>query len=316
MYLFYFLFYFFCFIFHFIFYFYFIFMYSSCFAPLNFSFCTSFFCLMILNHYFASLIPDLFYLIHNTHSKFFLAYRKVDVHGTEVLKHVFVPFTRPLEYMSGFKQSRRREDDISIVTSGMRVHLKPDDKNPNEFVVADINLSYGGVAAVTACAVKTQEFLMNRVWNEDTLSKAYEMLTQDFPLPPQVVGGQPEYRASLAASFLFKFFVMVCKQLEAKFKRALIPDSYNSAITTFHRPPSHGIQTYTTPVTPAADPDKVGKSLMHLTAPAQVTGEAKYVDDLPTPVGGLYAALVLSSQVDFYFYFLFPDDFKLRFIFF
>jgi len=40
--------------------------------------------------------------------------------------------------------------------------------------------------------------------------------SQDMPLPPQVVGGQAEYRSALAASFLFKFYVFVCHELQIK----------------------------------------------------------------------------------------------------
>jgi xanthine dehydrogenase/oxidase len=58
---------------------------------------------------------------------FFLAYRKVDMAPEEVLTSVFVPFTRSLEYVRAFKQARRRDDDISIVTSSMCVRLAQDE---------------------------------------------------------------------------------------------------------------------------------------------------------------------------------------------
>ncbi len=59
---------------------------------------------------------------------FFLAYRKVDMAPEEVLTSVFVPFTRSLEYVRAFKQARRRDDDISIVTASMCLRLAADEQ--------------------------------------------------------------------------------------------------------------------------------------------------------------------------------------------
>jgi len=56
---------------------------------------------------------------------FFKSYRKTDLQPNEVLVSVFVPFTRDNEFAYAYKQAKRREDDISVVTSGMRVLLEP-----------------------------------------------------------------------------------------------------------------------------------------------------------------------------------------------
>ena len=42
--------------------------------------------------------------------------------------------------------------------------------------------------------------------------------------------------------------------------------------------------------------DAVGKPVMHLSAPLQATGEARYVDDMPRLEGELYAGLVMSTR--------------------
>ena len=138
--------------------------------------------------------------------QFFKSYRVVDRLPSEVLLYVFVPFSKPYEILHSFKQARRREDDISIVTSGMRVRLalaesvvKTDKKknkksknntnnnnnssnssnsNNNEWIVQDATLSFGGMAATTICALKTQEFLVGKPWSETTLQAAYDMLSQ------------------------------------------------------------------------------------------------------------------------------------------
>eukprot|EP01034_Spumella_vulgaris_P032455 gene32455-40056_t len=76
-------------------------------------------------------------------SKFFLAYRKVDLQPDEILESVFIPFTSQFEFVLPFKQARRREDDISIVTSGIRVRLEPQGRT--HWIVADCALAYGGM---------------------------------------------------------------------------------------------------------------------------------------------------------------------------
>ena len=47
-------------------------------------------------------------------------------------------------------------------------------------------------------------------------------------------------------------------------------------------------------VQPPANP--VGRPIMHLSAPLQASGEARYVDDIPRQHGELYAGLVMSTH--------------------
>ena len=75
------------------------------------------------------------------------------------MNNVCVCFPSPLQgqYFSAFKQSPRREDDISIVTSGMSVTFVD-----GTTVVKDLQLSYGGMAATTVLAKKTTSKLVGR----------------------------------------------------------------------------------------------------------------------------------------------------------
>jgi len=54
----------------------------------------------------------------------FVGYRNVSMQPDEVILHVFVPFTRPNEYVADFKVSRRKEDDIHLTNACFRVVLK------------------------------------------------------------------------------------------------------------------------------------------------------------------------------------------------
>ena len=61
--------------------------------------------------------------------------------------------------MYGYKQSPRRDDDIAIVNAGMRVVLHLEE---TKWKVKEINLIYGGVAAITKVATHTQAAVIGR----------------------------------------------------------------------------------------------------------------------------------------------------------
>ena len=63
------------------------------------------------------------------------------------------------EYVYSYKQSLRRDDDIAIVNAGMRVVLQPEEA---KWKVKEINLVYGGMAAVTKVATHTQATVIGR----------------------------------------------------------------------------------------------------------------------------------------------------------
>lgn len=59
----------------------------------------------------------------------------------------------------GYKQARRREDDIAIVNAGLRVHLE---QERDEWKVKDSSLCFGGMSYITKFASQTQQFLCGR----------------------------------------------------------------------------------------------------------------------------------------------------------
>lgn len=77
-------------------------------------------------------------------SEFFLKYRVVALEAGELVERIEVPVVRELEYVKPFKQARRREDDISIVTSGMRILLAIEG---GKYVVKEVALAFGGMVS-------------------------------------------------------------------------------------------------------------------------------------------------------------------------
>ena len=81
--------------------------------------------------------------------------------GREKSKVKALNFFLQDEYVFAFKQARRREDDIAIVNTGMRVLL---DKRADSFSwkIKDCSFSFGGMAPTTVMAVKTIKGLIGR----------------------------------------------------------------------------------------------------------------------------------------------------------
>jgi len=90
-------------------------------------------------------------------ASFFPGYRRTALRPQEVLVSVEIPFSRASQFVSVFKQSLRREDDVSIVTAAMSVTFAP-----GTDAVEELRLSYGGVAAVTTLASATAAALLGR----------------------------------------------------------------------------------------------------------------------------------------------------------
>lgn len=264
-------------------------------------------------------------------SEFFLQYRKVDIEATEIVERIEVPLVSDVfEYVQPFKQARRREDDISIVTSGMRIRLEP---VGSEFKIVDFAAAFGGMAPKTVLAAKTAESLIGQEFSEKTFLKAQEVILEEFQLPENVPGGQAAYRMSLAASFLYKFYIFTLKELKEDVDKITtqptvfpkvslplptVPDlesADTSALSNFLKTPKpsfSGSQAFPAPkvakgleedILPPIDMkgspkehDVVGKGSVHQSGALHCTGEAIYADDIPPPPGLLHGALILATK--------------------
>ena len=238
--------------------------------------------------------------------EFFLSYRRVDLADDEILESVFIPFTSEFEFVVPFKQARRREDDISIVTCGIRYLLSPSVGCGNStWGITSCTLAFGGMAPTTVAATKTAAELENQAWTVGTIENAFISLRKELSLPENVPGGQAEYRMSLAVSFLFKSYFVVTNEL-AKYLSSSSLDglpplpslpiedvSAADNFVTAEKPASRGEQHFSST---AQGQGIVGQSLQHKNADYQVSGETKYTGDMPLPADALHACLVTSTR--------------------
>uniref|UniRef100_A0A8C2TY95 Xanthine dehydrogenase/oxidase n=1 Tax=Coturnix japonica TaxID=93934 RepID=A0A8C2TY95_COTJA len=208
--------------------------------------------------------------------KFFTGYRKTIVKPEEVLLSVEIPYSKEGEYFSAFKQAYRREDDIAIVTCGMRVLFQHGTSR-----VQEVKLSYGGMAPTTILALKTCQELTGRDWNEKLLQDACRLLAGEMDLSPSAPGGMVEFRRTLTLSFFFKFYLTVLQKLS---KQQNGPVSVAREGRLGKMPRGQLVE------------DTVGRPLVHVSAAKQACGEAVYCDDIPHYENELYLTLVTSTK--------------------
>jgi xanthine dehydrogenase molybdopterin binding subunit/xanthine dehydrogenase small subunit len=184
--------------------------------------------------------------------EFFVAYRKTALQPGEILKSILLPSMRVAEGIAlsvdWCKVSRRREMDISTVAGCFAAGIDA------EGLIKHVRLAYGGVAAKPVRAKKTEAALLGKPWEEKTLTSALPILAAEFT-PISDVRAEAAYRAGLITSLFEKF--------------------YHEHSTS----KAGGTDGEPRVVAPAEKSSN--NSRPHESARKHVTGEAKYVDDLP-----------------------------------
>uniref|UniRef100_A0AAX7VU14 Xanthine dehydrogenase/oxidase n=1 Tax=Astatotilapia calliptera TaxID=8154 RepID=A0AAX7VU14_ASTCA len=193
---------------------------------------------------------------------FFTGYRRTALQPQQILLSIHIPYSKKVEFVSAYKQSPRREDDISIVTAAMSVTF-----TPGTDVVENLRLSFGGMAPTTVLAKKTANRLIGRPWGEELLEEACNSMAEEMSLDPSVPGGMVTYRRTLTLSLFYKFYLTVLQKLRLQ----AVAKGQNQD-------------------------DVVGRPIMHLSAMKQATGEAVYCDDVPLYENELYLSLITSSK--------------------
>ncbi|KJH50087.1 CO dehydrogenase flavoprotein [Dictyocaulus viviparus] len=216
---------------------------------------------------------------------FFLGYRKSIVEEHEVIKGIIIPFTTENQFFNVYKQARRRDDDISIVTGAFNAVI-----DLQTLVVQHIQISFGGIATKTVLASNTISQLKGKKWDQSLLDEALELIAEEFSLSAGVPGGMERYRQTLTLSFFFKFFLEVAEKLHLE----NISDR-NQIVDIGRTIPSGLISTQVYQQVPIEQRshDSVGRPIPHVSGSKHTTGEAIYCGDIKIP-NCLHMAFVLS----------------------
>ena len=209
-------------------------------------------------------------------------YRKTALPSGSVITQIKVPVPPPnvRELTKAYKQAKRKDDDIAIVNASFRVRLAADN------TVEDISIAYGGMAPTSVLAQDCAQALVGQPWkSSQTLHTALQSLEKTFRLPYGVPGGMATYRRTLALSLFFRFWHEVIHDLA-------LGDFDPSLVHEIHRGISGGTRDDVNP----HEQRVVGKQTAHLSGLKHTTGEAEYLDDIPTQHRQLYCAMVLSQK--------------------
>ena len=194
---------------------------------------------------------------------FFTGYRQTALQAGEIIEAILVPRGSVPMKQRWFKVSRRREMDISTVAACFSVEI---DSAGN---VRKARLAFGGVAAMSVRARKTEEALLGKPWSGQTIADVLPVLASEFS-PITDVRGSAAYRRGLITSLFNEFFL---SENEEPAPLPLVPP------LVAHHPP-------------------------HESARRHVTGDAIYVDDLAArkgmlevwPVCSLHARAVILKR--------------------
>ncbi|UJR10272.1 hypothetical protein I4U23_014479 [Adineta vaga] len=225
-------------------------------------------------------------------SDFYLGDHRVSMLDNEVLVTIHIPiFNSPINkyFLRSYKQARRRDDSKGIVSAAFQVELQPlKINNDQKWKIISTCFSFGGMASKTIVATNTQRQLIGLFWTKQTMNQVYDLLLKDMVLDELSPGGMPKFKQTLVQSFFFKFYSYVCNKLSHQ-------PINDRNILYFNRPVSHAQQTI--PERPKSQ-KIVGSSLPHCTAYLHTTGEAMYVDDMPSLIHTHYGAFVLSTKAN------------------
>lgn len=218
-------------------------------------------------------------------TEFFVGYRKTALPQDAIISSLRIPLAAEKgEYFRAYKQAKRKDDDIAIVTSAQRVSLSETNQ------VISCNLIFGGMAPLTVSAKNAEAALIGKKFTDPaTLEAVMSALEIDFNLPFGVPGGMATYRKSLAMGFFYRFYHDILSGLEVK-PSDLDPD----VIAEIERAISTGEKDHEVSV--KYQQKILGKATPHVSALKQATGEAQYTDDIPVQQNELFGCMVLSTK--------------------
>ncbi|XP_013620292.1 PREDICTED: indole-3-acetaldehyde oxidase-like isoform X2 [Brassica oleracea var. oleracea] len=149
-------------------------------------------------------------------------------------------------------------------------------------VVNDCLLAFGAYGTKHAHrAKKVEDFLAGKVISDEVLMEAISLLKDE--IVPDKGTSNPGYRSSLAVTFLFEFFGSLTKNscLNGGCKKPLKPVAMLSSAQQ---------------IVENQEYSPVGKGIEKTGAKLQASGEAVYVDDIPSPENCLYGAFIYSTM--------------------
>ncbi|CAM0876727.1 unnamed protein product [Alopecurus aequalis] len=169
-------------------------------------------------------------------------------------------------------------------------------RTSGDLLIEEICLAFGAYGVDHAIrARKVEEFLKGKSVSAPVILEAVQLLKE--VILPSEGTTHPEYRVTLAVSFLFSFLSSLAKD-QVEPTKAIAPNGIMNGNTENHtKISSDDLPIRSRQELVFNDEYKpVGKPIKKAGAELQASGEAVYVDDIPAPKDCLYGAFIYSTH--------------------
>lgn len=131
-------------------------------------------------------------------SEFVTAYHQTQLKDDEIIVGVKLKKEQKYSFINSYKISKRKDLDISTVSLGASIKLENNK-------IEEINLFYGGMAALTKRAAKVEAFLKDKEWTRENVEQALPLADEDFT-PISDARSEAEGRQVMARNLILKFW--------------------------------------------------------------------------------------------------------------
>jgi xanthine dehydrogenase small subunit len=130
---------------------------------------------------------------------FYLAYQKTALAVGEFVAQVRIPRATAGSDIRAYKVSKRFDQDISAVFACFHMRREGDH-------VQSVRIGVGGMAAIPERALKCEQALVGKPWNEATVAAAQAALDADFS-PLSDMRASADYRSIALRNLLQRFYI-------------------------------------------------------------------------------------------------------------
>ncbi|PVD23365.1 hypothetical protein C0Q70_16633 [Pomacea canaliculata] len=202
---------------------------------------------------------------------------KVNMKG-KVLTALEIPAFEPLDHFRSFKITPRSQNAHAYINAGFRFKISQGGKQ----VLGRPAIVIGGVNNKFIHAEKTEEFLRGKTLKDEIVRDALALMKSEIAPTPDPVLSSVQYRTDLAVNLLYKTLLEFTGNADPRLA---------SGAPNIQRPLSSGLQTYEE----KKEEFPLKQALPKKTALLQASGQAEFVNDLPTYKHELCGALVLTT---------------------
>ena len=130
---------------------------------------------------------------------YFIAYKKQDRKRGEFVEKIIVPRRGKNTLFRTYKISKRFDQDISAVCGAFALRFKGK-------TIAEARIAFGGMAATPKRATTIEASLIGKIWSEETVTQAMNLLDHDF-VPLSDMRASADYRRTTAQNLLYRFYI-------------------------------------------------------------------------------------------------------------